>query len=41
MIATGFKIAKIRDFPVADMIPAMVLVWPLSWAWINWILPML
>ena len=41
MVATGFRIAKIKDFPVADMIPAMVLVWPLSWAWTNWILPIL
>ncbi|MBQ6529265.1 MAG: DUF554 domain-containing protein, partial [Clostridia bacterium] len=28
MLATGFRIAKIRDFPIADMIPAMILVWP-------------
>lgn len=41
MIATGFRIAKMKDFPVADMIPAMILVWPLSWAWTNWIIPML
>ena len=41
MIATGFRIAKMKDFPVADMIPAMILVWPLSWSWTNWIMPML
>ena len=41
MIATGFRIAKMEDFPVADMIPAMILVWPLSQAWTNWIVPML
>lgn len=41
MLATGFRIAKTEDFPVADMIPAMVLVWPVSWAWTNWVLPML
>ena len=41
MIATGFRIAKMKEFPVADMIPAMILVWPLSWAWTNWIIPML
>ena len=29
-IATGCRIAKMQDFPVADMIPAMVLVMPLS-----------
>ena len=41
MLATGFRIAKIRDFPIADMIPAMILVWPLSYAWTAWIVPML
>ncbi|MBQ3704827.1 MAG: DUF554 domain-containing protein [Clostridia bacterium] len=41
MLATGFRIAKIRDFPIADMIPAMILVWPVSYAWTAWIAPML
>lgn len=30
-----------QDFPVADMIPAMVLVMPLSALWINYIAPLL
>lgn len=41
LIATGFRMAKIREFPTADMIPAMVLVMPVSWAWENWIVPFL
>ena len=41
MLATGFRIAKIKDFPIADMIPAMILVWPVSWMWTAWIIPML
>ena len=41
MLATGFRIAKIKDFPIADMIPAMILVWPISYAWAAWIVPML
>lgn len=41
MIATGFRMAKLKDFPTADMIPAMVLVMPFSWIWVNWILPLL
>ncbi len=41
LLATGFRITKIRDFPIADMIPAMVLVWPISWMWTAWILPLL
>ena len=41
LLATGFRIAKIHDFPVADMIPAMVLVMPVSWLWMNTIIPIL
>ena len=41
LLATGFRIAKIHDFPVADMIPSMVLVMPVSWFWVNMIVPML
>jgi uncharacterized membrane protein YqgA involved in biofilm formation len=41
LLATGFRIAKIHDFPVADMIPAMVLVMPVSWFWVNMIVPVL
>jgi len=41
MLATGFRIIKVKMFPVADMIPAMLLVMPISWGWINWILPLI
>lgn len=41
MLATGLRIAKTKDFPIADMIPAMILVWPISYAWTAWIVPML
>ena len=41
LLATGLRIAKVKDYPIADMIPAMILVWPLSWIWSNWILPLL
>lgn len=41
MLATGFRIAKLRDYPIADMIPAMLLIWPISWAWAAWVVPML
>lgn len=33
MLATGFQMVKLLDFPIADMIPAMVLVMPLSALW--------
>lgn len=41
LLATGFRITKMHDFPVADMIPAMILVWPISYAWTAWIVPRL
>ena len=41
LIATGFRIAGIKAFPTADMIPAMVLVMPISWMWTNFIMPLL
>lgn len=33
MLATGFRITGLLDFPIADMIPAMLLVWPISSIW--------
>lgn len=39
MLATGFRIVKLKMFPTADMIPAMILVMPISWFWVNYILP--
>ncbi|MFV0559425.1 MAG: DUF554 domain-containing protein [Enterococcus sp.] len=41
MLATGFRMVKIKMFPVADMIPAMVLVMPLSWIWTSWVVPLI
>ena len=40
MVATGFRIIKVKMFPVADMIPAMILVMPLSHLWSAYILPL-
>ena len=39
VVATGFRMMKVKDFPLADMIPAMILVVPLSWLWTSFILP--
>ena len=41
MLATGFRMIKVKMFPTADMIPAMLLIMPFSWIWINWIMPLL
>lgn len=41
LLATGFRMTQIQDFPVADMLPAMVIVMPASYAWMNRITPLL
>ena len=41
MIATGLRIANIRNFPIADVIPAMALVMPFSWLWTSFVLPIM
>lgn len=41
LIATGFRMANIKDFPIADMIPAMVLIMPITWLWTDYIMPLL
>lgn len=41
LVATGLRMMKVKAFPIADMIPAMVLVMPVSFAWVNWILPLI
>ena len=40
MLATGFRMIRVKMFPTADMIPAMVLVMPFSWVWSAYILPL-
>ena len=40
MLATAFRRMKVKMFPTADMIPAMVLVFPVSWIWSTGILPL-
>ena len=41
LVATGLRIAKIKDFPIADMIPAAILALPFSALWVNYIAPLL
>ena len=39
LLATGFRMIKVKMFPTADMIPAMILVMPCSWIWVTYIMP--
>jgi hypothetical protein len=41
LIATGFRVMKLKEFPLVDMIPALILVMPISWVWVNGIVPLL
>lgn len=41
LVATGLRMMKLKPFPVADMIPAMVLMMPVSYAWTTWLLPLI
>lgn len=41
ILATGFRMTSIKNFPIADMLPAMLLVMPISWIWTNFIMPLL
>ena len=40
MMAAGFRILKLKMFPITDMIPAMFLVFPVSWFWGTFVLPL-
>lgn len=39
MVATGFRMIKVKMFPIADMIPSMILVMPFSALWTTYIFP--
>ncbi len=41
LLATGFSILKLKDIPVINLIPAMVIAMPISALWTNVILPLL
>lgn len=40
LFATGFRMIKVKEIPIADMIPAMILAMPASWLWVNYIMPL-
>lgn len=40
MLASGFRMLKLKEFPTADMIPSMLLAMPISWLWVTYILPL-
>jgi hypothetical protein len=37
MLATGFRICGIKQFPVANMIPALIIVMPVSRLWASFV----
>ena len=40
-LATGFRVAGIKNYPVGNMLPALVLIMPLSAMWAAWIVPLI
>ncbi len=40
LVATGFRMMKVKMFPTADMIPAMVIVMPISYLWMTYVMPL-
>lgn len=41
LVATGLRMMKLKAFPIADMVPAMILVMPISYGWVTWLLPLI
>lgn len=41
LLATGFRIMKLKDFSTADMIPAMIIVMPFSYFWETYLVPLI
>lgn len=41
LLATGLRVMNVKNFPLLDMVPALILVMPVSWIWANWVLPLL
>lgn len=41
MLATGLRICGIKSFPIANMLPAMLLVMPLSYIWATYVVALL
>ena len=39
LLATGFRMIKVKEFPIADMILAMLFVMPVSYLWVAYVLP--
>ena len=39
MLATGFRMIRVKAFPIADMLPAMLLVMPVSLFWTTVVSP--
>jgi uncharacterized membrane protein YqgA involved in biofilm formation len=38
MLATGLRISGIKSFPIANMLPAMVVIMPISYLWAKYLM---
>ena len=40
LVATGFRMLKVKDFPLVDMVPSLAIIFPVSWVWTAYVLPL-
>ena len=41
LLATGFRMLRLKEFSIVDMIPSMLIVMPVSFLWTQYLLPLL
>ena len=41
LLAIGFRMLRLKDFPTGDMIPALIIAMTVSYIWTNFIVPLL
>lgn len=41
ILATGFRLVNVKMFPIVDMLPAMLIVMPLSFLWATYVMPLI
>lgn len=41
MLGTGFRIVRMKMFPITDMLPSMILVMPISYLWMTYIVALI
>lgn len=40
LLSNGFRIANIKMFPSAELLPAMIIIFPFSYMWVQYLMPL-